>query len=93
MDNLSKILNFAPEHQNLRLSMCKVTEEMVLRANDRLAQNMKKGLHRQAVVGEGIVMPVNVFGMTVYRTMSMERVNQIYGEACKKVIASNGKRV
>ena len=93
MENLRKILNFAPEHQNLRISMCTVTEEMVLRANDRLAQNMKKGLHRQAVVGEGIVMPVNVFGMTVYRTMSMERVNQIYGEARKKVIASNGKRV
>ena len=93
MDNLSKILNFAPEHQNLRISMCTVTEEMVLRANDRLAQNMKKGLHRQAVVGGGIVMPVNVFGMTVYGTMSMERVNQIYGEARKKVIASNGKSV
>lgn len=93
MDNLSKILNFAPEHQNLRISMCTVTEEMVLRANDRLAQNMKKGLHRQAVVGEGIVMPVNVFGMTVYSTIPMERVNQIYGEARKKVIASNGKRV
>lgn len=93
MDNLSKILNFASEHQNLSISMCKVTEEMVLRANDRLAQNMKKGLHRQAVVGEGIVMPVNVFGMTVYRTMPMERVNQIYGEARRKVMAGNGKRI
>ena len=93
MEVLSKILNFAPEHQNLRISMCTVTEEMVLRDNDRLAQNMKKGLHRQTVVGEGIVMPVNVFGMTVYRTMSMERVNQIYGEARRKVIAGNGKRI
>ena len=93
MDDLSKILNFAPEHQNLRISMCTVTEEMVLRANDRLAQNMKKGLHRRAVVGEGIVMPVNVFGMTVYRTMPMERVNQIYGEARRKVMAGNAKRI
>lgn len=90
MDNLSKILNFASEHQNLSISMCKVTEEMVLRANARLAQDMKNGLHRQAVVGEGIVMPVNVFGMTVYRTMPMERVNQIYGEARRKVMAGNG---
>lgn len=73
--------------------MCTVTEEMVLRANDRLAQDMKRGIHRQAVVGEGIVMPVNVFGMTVYRTMPMDRVNQIYGEARRKVIASHGKRV
>jgi len=73
--------------------MCTVTEEMVLRANDRLAQNMKKGLHRRAVVGEGIVMPVNVFGMTVYRTMPMERVNQIYGEARRKVMAGNAKRI
>lgn len=93
MDDLSKILNFEPEHQNLRISMCTVTEEMVLRANDRLAQNMKKGLHRRAVVGEGIVMPVNVFGMTVYRTMPMERVNQIYGEARRKVMAGNAKRI
>lgn len=93
MENLRKLLNFALEHQNLRISMCTVTEEMVLRANDRLAQNMKKGLHRQAVVGEGIVMPVNVFGMTVYRTMPIDRVNQIYGEARRKVMAGNGKRI
>ena len=73
--------------------MCTVTEEMVLRANARLAQNMKKGLHRQAVAVDGIVLPVNVFGMTVYRRMPMERVNQIYGEARRKVMASNGKRV
>ena len=73
--------------------MCTVTEEMVLRANARLAQDMKNGLHRQAVVGEGIVMPVNVFGMTVYRTMPIDRVNQIYGEARRKVMAGNGKRI
>ena len=87
------MLNFAPEHQNLRISMCTVTEEMVLRANDRLAQSMKKGLHRQAVVGEGIVMSVNVFGMNVYHTMPMDRINQIYGEARRKVMADNGKRI
>lgn len=88
-----QIKNILLWEQTLRISMCTVTEEMVLRANDRLAQNMKKGLHRQAAVGEGIVMPVSVFGMTVYRTMPMDRVNQIYGEARRKVMAGNGKGV
>lgn len=73
--------------------MCKVTEEMVLRANDRLAQNMERGLHRQVAARDGISMPVSVFGVTFYRSMSIERVNEIYGAARKAVMQGNGKRV
>lgn len=88
-----QIKNILLWEQTLRISMCKVTKEMVLRANDLLAESMRKGQHRQAVVGKGIVMPVSVFGVTVYRTMPMDRVNQIYGEARRKVMAGNGKGV
>lgn len=73
--------------------MCNVTEEMVLRANDRLAASMKEGLHRRSVASDGIFVPVSVFGMTVYRKMPMRRVNEIYGEARKKVAAAYGAKI
>lgn len=79
--------------QLMVISMCKVTEEIVLRANDRLAQNMERGMHRQAVAGEGIVVPVTVFGMTFCRSISVERINEIYDAARRAVIQGNGKGV
>ena len=75
------------------ITMCTVTEEMVLRANDRLATSMREGLHRSSVASDGIFVPVSVFGMTVYRKMPMTRVNEIYGEARKKVMSAYGAKV
>lgn len=73
--------------------MCTVTEEMVLQANKRLAQQMERGMHKHTVPQGGIYMPVKVFGITTVRIITMQQVNEIYGEARKKVIESHGTKI
>ena len=73
--------------------MCTVTEEMVLRANERLAQQMESGKYRQMSQRDGIYMPVTVFGITTLRKIPMEQVNEIYGKARRQVIEAHGTKI
>lgn len=75
--------------------MCKVTNEMVMRANEKFVKRMKEvGRRRgQITTGDDLIVPVNVFGLSVNHKMPIKRVNEIYDEALKKAKAVYGEKI
>ena len=82
MDNLSKILNFAPEHQNLRISMCRISLETVRRANERTIRRLSTGgsLPRRRL-GDDIVVSTSYNGKIFEQRIPMEKVNRAFAHA------------
>lgn len=74
--------------------MCKVTNEMVIRANEKFVKRMEENRRRNyKVASDDIVVPVNLFGLSVNHRITVRRVNEIYGEALKKAKAAYGEKI
>ena len=68
--------------------MCKVDLKTITRVNNSMISHVKVGaIHAQDSRDGHIVVPVHVLGSRPYR-ISIDRVNEIYGQARTKVIGS-----
>ena len=68
--------------------MCKVDRNTITRVNDSMISRVKMGtIHVQDSRDGKIVVPVHLLGSRQY-SMSIDRVNEIYGQARKKVVDS-----
>lgn len=80
------MFTFAPSKK--LQSMCKVDKETITRVNNSMISHVKVGTIQAQNSRDGhIVIPVHVLGSRQYK-MSIDRVNEIYGQARKKVIGS-----
>lgn len=75
--------------------MCKVTNEMVVRANEKFVKRMKEAGRRreQITSSEELIVPVKVFGLSVNHRIPIRRVNEIYNEALKKAKTAYGEKI
>lgn len=70
--------------------MCTVDKKTIAQANTRLMERVRAGsIPVQNVNDNHILVPIHIFGLHPYR-MSVERVNEIYGKARRKVIRVQG---
>lgn len=69
--------------------MCKVDKRTITHVNNRMIDHMKVGdiLVQNARDGR-IVVPIHLFGSRKY-SMSIDRVNEIYGQARRSVVGSS----
>ncbi len=68
--------------------MCTVDKKTITRVNDSMIHHVKINRIPVQDARDGhIVIPVHVLGSRQYK-MSIDRVNEIYGQARKKVIGS-----
>ena len=68
--------------------MCKVDKGTITRVNNRMISHVKVGTIQAQNSRDGhIVVPVHVLGSRPYR-MSIDKVNEIYGQARRSVVGS-----
>lgn len=68
--------------------MCKVDRNTITRVNDSMISRVKMGsIHAQNSRDGKIVVPVHLLGSRQY-SMSIDRVNEIYGKARRSVVGS-----
>lgn len=68
--------------------MCKVDKRTIIRVNNSMISHVKVGTIQAQDSRDGhIIVPVHVLGSHPYR-ISIDRVNEIYGQARKKVVGS-----
>ncbi len=70
--------------------MCKITENTMLRVNERMAK-YKISSSNQAANTDEIVVSTNVLGKTYERSFSMKQINDMFGRALNRVVSSHGK--
>lgn len=68
--------------------MCKVDRKTITLVNSRMIDHVKVGNIRVQDVRDGrIVVPVHLLGSRQY-SMSIDRVNEIYGQARRSVVGT-----